>query len=50
MGLGLAISRRILELHGSRIEARSEPQRGATFSFELPVYREDRPRRASEAA
>jgi hypothetical protein len=50
VGLGLAISRRILELHGSRIEAHSEPQRGATFSFELPVYREDRPRRASEAA
>ena len=50
MGLGLAISRRILELHGSRIEAHSEPQRGASFSFELPVYREDRVQRASEAA
>ena len=50
VGLGLAISRRILELHGSRIEARSEVQRGATFSFELPVYRDDRPRRASQAA
>ncbi len=37
VGLGLAIARRILELHGSHIEASSEPRRGATFSFLLPV-------------
>jgi two-component system, OmpR family, sensor kinase len=37
VGLGLAIARRILELHGSHIGASSEPQRGATFTFSLPV-------------
>jgi two-component system OmpR family sensor kinase len=36
-GLGLAISKRILELHGRPIEARSTPGRGTTFAFGLPV-------------
>lgn len=49
-GLGLAISRRILELHGSRIEASSVPGGGTTFRFDLPVYREDRVHHASRAA
>jgi len=35
-GLGLAISQKILELHESRIEVRSEPGRGSTFFFDLP--------------
>ena len=35
-GLGLAIARRILELHGSAIEAHSELARGTTFTFNLP--------------
>ena len=34
-GLGLAITRRILELHGSELEIRSAPGRGTTVSFLL---------------
>lgn len=36
-GLGLAIVRRILELHGSMIQVSSELNQGTTFSFRLPV-------------
>jgi signal transduction histidine kinase len=36
-GLGLAISQKIMELHESRIEVRSEPGTGSTFFFDLPA-------------
>ncbi len=36
-GLGLAISKRILELHGCSIEAKSEAQKGSSFCFSLPI-------------
>jgi two-component system, OmpR family, phosphate regulon sensor histidine kinase PhoR len=36
-GLGLAISRHLIELHGSRLQAVSEVGRGSRFSFTLPV-------------
>lgn len=36
-GLGLAITRRILELHGSPLEAQSSLQEGTTFTFSLPT-------------
>jgi signal transduction histidine kinase/CheY-like chemotaxis protein len=36
-GLGLTISRRFVELHGGRMWAQSEPGRGSTFYFTLPV-------------
>ncbi|MFP2904898.1 ATP-binding protein [Pyxidicoccus sp. 3LFB2] len=34
-GLGLTISQRLLELHGSRMRVESTPGKGSTFSFEL---------------
>lgn len=39
-GLGLYISRGIIEAHGSRLQLSSNPGQGASFSFMLPVYRE----------
>jgi signal transduction histidine kinase len=36
-GLGLSICKRIIEDHGGRIWARSDPGKGATFSFVLPL-------------
>lgn len=35
-GLGLAISRRLAELHGGRLEAASTPEQGSSFSVTLP--------------
>ena len=36
-GLGLAISKRLVEAHGGEIEAESHPNRGTTIRFSMPV-------------
>jgi signal transduction histidine kinase len=37
MGLGLAVARSIIEVHGGRIWASANPSSGATFKFTLPT-------------
>jgi signal transduction histidine kinase len=40
-GLGLAVSRRIVENHGGDIRVQSRPGQGATFTVRLPLERSD---------
>jgi len=48
MGIGLALVRQLIELHGGTVSVTSKPDQGAKFTLELPAAR-DTEKRLSEA-
>lgn len=47
IGLGLLVCKRLVEAHGGRVWAESDPGHGATFLFTLPMERRQVKRRSS---
>lgn len=47
-GIGLAITKQLIELHGGEIEVRSRVKRGSTFTFTLPLSTEEDQKVADE--
>ena len=41
IGMGLSITKRIIEVHGGKLLAENNPDMGATFLFTLPVAKGD---------
>ena len=41
LGMGLAISRSIVEAHGGWLSATTDPSKGAVFEFTLPIPAEN---------
>ena len=41
MGIGLSISRSIIEDHGGQFWVTQNPGNGVTFSFTVPIYKEN---------
>ncbi|RZJ42700.1 MAG: ATP-binding protein, partial [Brevundimonas sp.] len=38
-GLGLSLTKSLIEMHGGALAMDSEPGRGTTVSFDLPIHR-----------
>ena len=41
-GLGLSVTKQLVELHGGSIQVSSRVKKGSTFSFDLPLSKQDR--------
>ncbi|MCG8456620.1 MAG: ATP-binding protein, partial [Holophagales bacterium] len=49
VGLGLAITQRLVKLHGGEVRLRSKPGEGSSFLLDLPIWRGETPVTAEEA-